>query len=87
MESWKVAIVIVILILTLCNFIRFGLGMKDGILQAQGMRVMLDNDVDVVVSSLGLLLVGLGLGAVGTYASFGRELAELPKKLTGSQSQ
>jgi len=85
MENWQTAIVLVILIITIWNFIRFGLGMKEGILNTQGVRVFLDNDVDAVLSSLGLLMVGAALGSTATYVGFSRDLMSLPSKLSAGK--
>jgi hypothetical protein len=82
MENWQIALVVVIFIITIWNLGRFVLGHKNGALQSYGVSAMMDNDVDVVVSSLGLLLMGMALGAVGSYANFGKDLLELPSKLT-----
>jgi hypothetical protein len=87
MENWQAAIVLVILIITIWNFIRFGLGMKEGILNTQGVHVFLDSDVDVVVSSLGLLMAGAALGSTATYMGFAKDLMALPSKLTASKTE
>jgi hypothetical protein len=85
LENWQLAVVLVILVITIWNLFRFGLGMKDGALHSYGVKVFLDNDVDVVLSSLGLLLIGAGMGATGVYANFAKDLSQLPNKLTGQQ--
>ena len=86
MESWQTALVLVILIITIWNFIRFGLGHKNGALDSYGIRLMVDNDVDVAVSSAGLLLAGMVLGVSGTYANFSRELVNSLSSLKSRQT-
>jgi hypothetical protein len=74
MEDWQYGLVLVILIITIWNFVRYGMGYKDGLLNSQGVYVLRDNDLDVVVSSVGLLLVGAALGAGGAYMELARDL-------------
>jgi len=77
MEAWQSALVLVILIITIWNFVRFGLGHKNGALDSYGIRLMVDNDVDVVVSSAGLLLAGMVLGvSSAAYEQFSRSLKQ-----------
>jgi hypothetical protein len=76
MEDWQYALVLVILIITIWNFVRYGMDYKDGLLNSQGVRVLRDNDLDLIVSSVGLLLVGAALGAGGVYAGLARDLRD-----------